>query len=306
MINRIPTSVAMVRPSHFGFNSQTAGNNAFQSNPTDFSTEQVQDIAQLEFDAMVNQLITNGIEVIVFEDKGDTTPDSIFPNNWFSTFTNELVLYPMFSENRRLERKAEIYNQLSELLNKPVNNTLISLENTNEIVEGTGSLVCDYYTKTAFAALSERTTNNAIDQFEATTGYSSVRFNSYGPDNKLIYHTNVMLTMGDKYAVIGLNTIAKGEREGVRNKLASLNKDIVELSNDQVYHHFAGNMLQLANETGDKFLVMSKAAYNSLTASQIEQITVKHGNKIIACPIHMIEKVGGGSARCMMAEIFYS
>jgi hypothetical protein len=305
MIKHIPHCVMMVKPTHFGFNEETAQNNAFQNKIDKLSPQIIQDIALLEFESMVNQLITNGIEVITYTDEGNTTPDSIFPNNWFSTFTNELLLYPMFSENRRLERKPEFYQDLSNRLDKGINDSLVGLEEVNEILEGTGSLVCDYESKTAFAALSERTTPKALDKFEETSGYSTVRFTSLGPDGKPIYHTNVMLTMAQSFAVVGLNTIIEEDRDRVKEHLEGLGKELLVLSNEQVYHHFAGNMLQLRNEEGDVFLVMSKAAYQSLSEEQIDFITEKHQNKIIACPIHIIETIGGGSARCMMAEVFY-
>lgn len=303
---KISKSVAMVRPGNFGFNAQTAGNNAFQNQLPEFSADQIQEIALLEFNNMVYELRNNGIEVIVFDDEDMDTPDSIFPNNWFTTFTDELILYPMFSENRRKERKENIYSALATTINKDLNTELLEIESEGEVVEGTGSLVCDYATQTAFAAMSPRTTSKAMDAFDELSGYSSVRFRSYGPDGELIYHTNVMMTMADTFAVIGLNTIDDNDRDHVRRVLHELGKDLIELSNDQVYHHFAGNMLQLSNEQGEKFLVMSSTAYRSLTPEQIEKITVEHQNTIIPCPLNMIEKIGGGSARCMMAEIFYN
>jgi hypothetical protein len=305
MIKHIPHCVMMIRPTHFGFNEETAHNNAFQNKLEKLSPHIIQDIALLEFESMVNQLISHGIEVITYTDEGVNTPDSIFPNNWFSTFTNEILLYPMFSENRRLERKQAFYEDLSERLDKHVNNRLVDLENQGEFLEGTGSLVCDYASNTAFAALSERTTPKALHDFEEQTGYTTVRFTSLGPDGKPIYHTNVMLTMAQSFAVVGLNTIIEEDRDRVKEHLEGLGKELLVLSNEQVYHHFAGNMLQLRNEEGDVFLVMSKAAYQSLSEEQIAFITEKHQNKIIACPIHIIETIGGGSARCMMAEVFY-
>lgn len=305
MHKHIPYSVMMVRPSYFGFNEETALNNAFQTKITKLTPTVIQDLALLEFESMVNQLRIHGIEVVTFTDESNTTPDSIFPNNWFSTFTNEILLYPMYSSNRRMERKPDIYNELSKQLDKRINDQLVQLEEHGEIVEGTGSLVCDYTSKTAFAALSERTTEQALDAFEKISGYSTVRFTSLGPDNKPIYHTNVMLTMGETFAVIGLDTLIEEDKARVQRELENLDKDLLLLSNEQVYHHFAGNMLQLRNEEGDVFLVMSKAAYRSLSDEQIHFITEKHNNKIIACPIHIIETIGGGSARCMMAELFY-
>lgn len=296
----------MVRPKHFGFNPQTAENNAFQNKIDGFTDEQIQDIALLEFDNMVSRLKSKGIKVIVFQDAGHTTPDSIFPNNWFSTFTDEIVLYPMFSENRRLERKEEIYKKLSNDLRKPINKNLLSNEKKGDIIEGTGSLVCDYASKTAFAALSERTTNKALDLFEKETGFSTVRFTSLGPDGNAIYHTNVMMTMGDTFAILGTSTILDEDKAKVVSKLQELGKEVIELSKGQVYDHFAGNMLQLQNTKGDKFLIMSQEAFYSLTPAQIISIEQDHKSEIISVPIHTIEKIGGGSARCMMAEVFYS
>lgn len=300
----IASSVFMVRPAAFGFNEQTAVNNAFQHHLDNFTDAQVQDIALLEFDNMVALLRSNGIDVIIGQDRAiDRTPDSIFPNNWFSTFTDEIILYGMFTENRRNERKSEIIELLSEYCNKSVNDTLLKLEVKGQILEGTGSLVCDYTNKVAYAAISPRTDHRALDLFEKISGYSIVRFHAKGPDGEEIYHTNVMMTMGDDFVVIGTHTIDPSEREMVLESLRSLNKTIIDLTNEQVFDHFAGNMLQLRNSNDQKFLVMSAEALNSLGQEQMD-IIVGKGNTIIAPPIHMIEKIGGGSARCMMAELF--
>lgn len=296
----------MVRPNRFAYNPETAVNNAFQNRMEGFTAAQIQDIALLEFDNMVNKLTENGIEVIVFQDIGTDTPDSIFPNNWFSTFTDEVILYSMFTPNRRNERKAEIYDTLTQRTNKPLNEELLDLEYTNQILEGTGSLVCDYASKTAFAALSPRTMPSALQKFTEITGYQTVMFKAKGPDGNEIYHTNVMMTMADTFVLIGLETIGESYREEVKSKLEILDKEIIELSNDQIFNHFCGNMLQLQNENGNKFLVMSEEAKTSLSQEQIDTITNKHQNIILSCPIHLIEKIGGGSARCMMAEVFYN
>lgn len=300
----IANTVFMVRPAAFGFNAQTAVNNAFQHNLHTFTHKQIQDIALLEFDNMVSVLQENGIEVVLGQDQAkDKTPDSIFPNNWFSTFTNELLLYGMFTENRRRERKTELIEMISEFSNKPVNDSLLAIEEQGHILEGTGSLVCDHHSKTAYAALSPRTDHKALDLFEELSGYNTVRFHASGPDDHEIYHTNVMMTMGDNFVVIGLDTISTNDKERVKRSLIERNKTIIDLSNFQVFKHFAGNMLQLKNADNSKFLIMSAEARNSLSDSQIK-IIESRGNTIIAPPIHMIEKIGGGSARCMMAEIF--
>lgn len=306
MTNFIAKSVAMVRPNQFAFNPETAVNNAFQNRMEGFTAAQIQDIALLEFDNMVSTLRAHGIEVIVFQDMGTNTPDSIFPNNWFTTFTNEVILYGMFTPNRRNERKEEIYDILAQKTNKPLNKELLDLESDNQILEGTGSLVCDYESKTAFAALSPRTMPRALEKFAEISGYEAVSFKAKGPDGNEIYHTNVMMTMADTFVLIGLETITEDYRDSVKSKLQSLGKDIIYLSNDQIFNHFCGNMLQLQNNHGQKFLVMSEEAKNSLSQEQVDNITKKHQNTILSCPIHLIEKIGGGSARCMMAEVFYN
>ena len=305
MNKNIPNCVAMVRPKNFGFNPQTAANNAFQNELENFTPKQVQEIALLEFDNMVSMLKTKGIKVKVFQDTDSDTPDSIFPNNWFSTFTEETILYPMYSENRRKERKPAIYKKISNDLRKPINKQLLAKEKANEILEGTGSLVADYSSKTAFAALSQRTTDVALDHFEKLTEYKTIRFQANGPDGNLIYHTNVMLTVADQYAILATESIIEADRERVIQAFKELNTEIIEISNSQAFENFAGNMLQLQNAKGQKFLVMSAQAKSSLTSEQIDQIENKFNNEIIAPPIHMIEKIGGGSARCMMAEIFF-
>lgn len=301
----IPKCVAMVRPSSFSFNTETADNNAFQNKLELFTQHQIQELALLEFNNMVTLLKTKGIKVQVFDDNGSDTPDSIFPNNWFSTFTDEVILYPMFSENRRKERKKTIYQKLSNDLRKSVNDKLVKLEKSNAILEGTGSLVCDHTSKTAFAAISPRTTPAALEAFEKLTDYTTYRFNAYGPDDQPVYHTNVVMTIGDTFAILGADTIKADEKEAVLASLQQLGKDVILMSNNQIFKHFAGNMLQLQNAKGNKFLVMSAEAKRSLTAEQLDIIQNKHLNEIIAPPLNVIETIGGGSARCMMAEIFY-
>lgn len=195
----IASTICMIRPSNFAFNSQTATNNVFQMKLDHFTSKQIQDIALLEFDNMVNILKQIGINVIIFNDESIDTPDSIFPNNWFSTFTNEVILYSMYSVNRRMERKQHIYQTICSFLNKPINNILLNNEINNEILEGTGSLVCDYKNKIAFAAISPRTCSTTLNTFENIACYTTCRFHAKGPDNNLIYHTNVMMTICDQY-----------------------------------------------------------------------------------------------------------
>ena len=300
----IPSKVLMVRPAAFAFNPQTAVNNAFQHELEGFSAAQIQDIALLEFDHMVDLLQAHGIEVIIAQDSPEAgTPDSIFPNNWFSTFGGQFLIYSMYSENRRKERKQEIIDQIQRINNMPPNDELLSLEAEGAILEGTGSLVCDHKNKVAYAAISQRTDHKALDLFESISGYETVRFRALGPDGTAIYHTNVMMCIADKFAVIGLDSIVEEDRQRVRTSLENAGLALIPLNNTQVFEHFAGNMLQLQNEVGQKFLLMSKEAFGALDATQVEQIH-NFDNQIIAPAIHLIEKIGGGSVRCMMAEIF--
>ncbi|MBR9917967.1 hypothetical protein GYB29_09870 [bacterium] len=304
MTDNIATSVVMVEPAAFGYNPETAESNSFQHHLKHFTNEQIQDIALLEFRNMVNVLKENGITVHTYKDQPENrTPDSIFPNNWFSTFSDEIILYPMFSPSRQRERRSDIYDFVSSISKKKVNDLLVALENEGKILEGTGSLVCDHASKTAFAAISPRTHREAIDAFQKVTGYHSVRFKALGPKGEEIYHTNVMMTMGDSFCILGADTIALEDRHRVIGELKERGKALIYLSNEQVYEHFAGNMLQLANKEGEKFVVMSSEAYRSLEEDQIEQIKL-HENKIIHVPLHVIETIGGGSARCMMAEFY--
>ncbi|MFY0643211.1 MAG: amidinotransferase [Bacteroidia bacterium] len=296
--------VLMIRPAAFGYNSETAANNAFQNVPS-----QSGDITQLhalqEFDQMVELIRAAGIEVVVVQDRvEDQTPDSIFPNNWFSTFGNELILYSMFALNRRRERKTDIVDLLKLKSGKEINDELLELEHQGHILEGTGSLVCDHEYKIAYAAISDRTNHKALDRFEQISGYKTVRFRANGPDGQAIYHTNVMMCIAENYAVIGLECIESVDREKVRQALYSADKAIIELSNSQVFESFAGNMLQLCNEDGKKFILMSQRAKNSLSQEQLKTIEDKYQNTIIAPAIPTIENVGGGSVRCMLGEIF--
>lgn len=296
--------VLMVEPVHFGFNPETAPSNSFQNNP-EGDAARVQEQALAEFNAFTDLLEDHGIEVLRFRDENPVrTPDSIFPNNWFNTDRNGLLLtFPMAAENRRAERHERIITFLQNSYNYQVDSSLSAYENQGLYLEGTGSLVIDHEHKTAFAALSPRTDLEVLKQYSAKSGNELCAFEALGPAGELIYHTNVMLCIADSFALVGLETIAPDDRERVKRKLESLGKELIELSNEQVYAHFAGNALQLQNKAGEKFLVMSQKAKNSLTDPQLEQIK-KYNNLILASGLDTIEKVGGGSARCMLAEIF--
>ena len=292
-------SLLMVRPSRFGFNAETAVNNAFQ---VAGDQSNVQEKALQEFDQFVQALRDKHIDVVVIQDTEEPhTPDSIFPNNWISFHKNStIVLYPMFAENRRLERKESVMETIRSRFNIDSTIDLTKNEAQDIFLEGTGSIILDRKQKIAYANISPRTDENLFKEFCEEMGYEPVIFEAKDETGKDIYHTNVMMCVGDQYAVICLDCIPEGQRDTVREALENSGKTIVTISYEQM-NHFAGNMLQVENTAGEKFLVMSTQAYESLSPQQIS--TLESFNPIIHVPLYTIEQNGGGSARCMMAEI---
>lgn len=290
----------MIRPVNFGFNAETAVNNAFQKN----IAGNIQQKALQEFDAFVDVLRNNKVDVTVIEDTTDpSTPDSIFPNNWISFHEDgRLFLYPMFAPNRRQERKAHVLDAIKSRFAVSEVVDLGKYEAENIFLEGTGSMVLDRENRIAYACLSPRTDEKLLNEFCRLLGYSPVTFTSTDGEGTAIYHTNVMLCIAKTFAVICLASIPDAEeRKTVVSSLQDTNKEIVDITLDQL-NHFAGNMLQVRDVTGDLLLVMSTQAYTSLTTLQIEALE-KH-NRIIHSSLDTIETAGGGSARCMMAEVF--
>ncbi|TCC96843.1 citrulline utilization hydrolase CtlX [Pedobacter psychroterrae] len=292
--------ILMVRPVDFKFNEQTAGNNKFQQAS---EQEDVQRKALTEFDNFVNLLTANDVDVTVINDTlSPETPDSIFPNNWVSFHHDgQVFLYPMFSENRRAERRSDILDLLKD--NFIINNItdLSSYEAKGIYLEGTGSLVLDRDNKIAYACLSLRTDEKILQDFCARAGYSSVTFNATDADGFPIYHTNVMMCIGDLFAVICLNSIPDAaDQRKVIKQLRDNGKEIIPISLDQM-NRFAGNMLQVENKNGKRLLIMSEQAYLCLNKEQIK--TLEKYSQLIYSPLYTIEKNGGGSARCMLAEI---
>ena len=301
-------SILMIRPINFRMNEQTAVNNYYQKVLNTMLPDSVNINAQLEFDNYVNKLKSYGVDVIVISDVEDSdTPDSIFPNNWISFHENGTVgIYPMFAENRRHERREDILDQLEEkgfVIKNSVDYT--SAENEGVFLEGTGSLLLDRVNRKAYCALSPRADEDLCIEFCEDFEYTPVVFSSFQTVNdkrKAIYHTNVMMCLAETFAVICLESIDdKKERKNVLKHLKEDGKKIIEISEDQV-NQFAGNMLQVRGTDDELFLVMSQAAHNSLNQSQLSQI--QNHCKIISSPLDTIEACGGGSARCMMAEIF--
>jgi hypothetical protein len=293
--------ILMIRPNHFDFNKETAVNNSFQINSGDST---VPEKALLEFDQFVIELQSYNIDVTVVQDTAEPyTPDSIFPNNWISFHSDgSICLYPMFAENRRNERKPTVLFQLTSKFE--ITNTVdfTEQEERGRFLEGTGSMVLDREHKIAYACISVRTDENVLQQFCDEMGYTPIVFEALDAEGYPIYHTNVMMCVADKFAVICLESIQNEvEKENMVQSLLSSGKVIIPISIDQM-NHFAGNMLQVENDLGTKYLVMSTQAFRSLSEDQIHQIN--RFNKIIHSDIGTIEKNGGGSARCMMAEVF--
>ncbi|MCP2044833.1 citrulline utilization hydrolase CtlX [Pontibacter sp. HSC-36F09] len=299
--------ILMIEPTGFGYNPEAAATNSFQQELRDFTPGQVQDIALLEFRNAVAELRNLGVEVITMRDPENAgTPDSVFPNNWFSTHAEgHLVTYPMASASRRNERRQEVIEQIKHACQckEHVMLEFFEEQETPVYLEGTGSMVLDRVNKIAYAAVSPRTNEDVLRQFCDKLGYKAVTFEAYGSAGELIYHTNVMMCVGDTYAVVALETVAEQDREMLQTSLTENGKEIIEISKEQTYQHFAGNMLQVENQQGERILVMSKAAYESLTPQQLERMQA-HNEHILYLPIHMIEKAGGGSIRCMIAELF--
>ncbi len=290
----------MISPVNFGFNAETAVNNAFQVKNADTG---VQEKALNEFNDFVNLLRENGVDVTVVEDtRLPHTPDSIFPNNWVSFHHDgTLMLYPMYAENRRAERKAHVLEAINKKFRVSKRIDLSIYENDNIFLEGTGSMVLDRDKRIAYACLSPRTSEKALSEFCSKMNYTPIVFNATDGNGRDIYHTNVLMCVADRYVVICLESITDPEQQQmVSQAITDSNKNIVEITLHQM-QHFAGNMLQVENDKGEKLLVMSTQAYDALTTEQFQELT--RYNRILHSPLNTIETNGGGSARCMMAEV---
>ncbi|TDX84835.1 citrulline utilization hydrolase CtlX [Epilithonimonas xixisoli] len=296
-------TVLMVEPIAFGFNEQTAVNNYFQVQ----QEGNVQEEALQEFHSFVDKLRAKGINVITIKDTIEPkTPDSIFPNNWVSFHADgKIVLYPMFAKNRRLERREDIINQIKEQFDVTDIIDYSKIENEDKYLEGTGSMIFDHHNKIAYGSVSLRLDEELFRKFCSEFGFTPVVFHSYqtaGEERLPIYHTNVMMCVADKFVVICLDCIDdETERQNVIDSIKNSGKELIEISEDQM-QDFAGNMLQVQNNSGEKFLVMSQSAYKSLKPEQVSAI--EKYSEIIYSDLETIETNGGGSARCMLAEIF--
>ena len=297
-------TVLMIEPAAFGFNAETAQNNYFQVNSENAET---QTKALHEFNNFVEKLRSKGINVITVKDTLEPhTPDSIFPNNWISMHQDgTVVLYPMCAVNRRWERRNDILEILKRNFSVKEIIDFSAPENDGKFLEGTGSMIFDHDNKLAYGSVSLRLDEQLFREFCEKFGFEPVVFHSYQTANNErlpIYHTNVMMCVADQFVVICLDCIDdETERVKVVNAIVNSGKEIIEISESQM-QQFAGNMLQVQNSDGKKFLVMSQSAYQSLTQEQISNI--EKYSEIIYSDLETIETNGGGSARCMLAEVF--
>ena len=297
----------MVRPAAFRLNEQTKVNNFFQEE-LDLKEEQIQARAQAEFDAFVEKLRGVGVKVIVHQDKKENdTPDSIYPNNWVSFHeSGDIALYPMFAVNRRRERNEEVL-RLVESEGFSIDNVIdyTEAEEDGVFLEGTGSLILDRENRKAYCALSDRAHEELVIEFCEDFEYTPIIFTAYqnvNGERAVIYHTNILMCLGETFCVICLDTIDdKKEKKNVVEHLKEDNKEIIAITEEQM-HQFAGNMLQVVGRDDKTYLIMSQAARDSLTEEQVKTIE-KHTN-ILSSDLHTIETLGGGSARCMLAEVF--
>lgn len=300
----LTSKVLMVEPSQFGFNPETALTNSFMSNSLGIGAREVRELALREFDGLVEALDQHGVEIIRVSGEHDQhTPDAVFPNNWITTHdSGEIILYPMAAKSRRAERRPEIVDLLKTRFEVEGVLNLSSLEERGQIVEGTGSLVFDRGAKVAYAGLSSRTHRSALAEFERWARIRVVQFEMRDRSGGEIYHTNVMMALGRELAVICLDAIAsQPDRERVIGELERSGRRIVKIGLDQITQ-FCGNVLQLATPQGEALWVMSETARRGFRPEQLRELE-QTGN-IVSAPIPTLETLGGGSARCMLAEIF--
>lgn len=306
-MHQTTNTILMIRPVSFRMNEQTAVNNYFQED-LDIKNSEINKKAQVEFDAFVEKLRAVGVNVIVEDDDLlNDTPDSIFPNNWVSFHENgDVALYPMFAENRRKERREELFNRLEDEgfeITDIMDYT--SAEEDHFFLEGTGSILMDRVNRKAYCALSARADEELFIEFCEDFDYFPVIFTAFQTvdDQRLpIYHTNVMMCIAETFAVICLDSIDdKKERKNVVEHLKKDGKEVIAITEAQM-HHFAGNMLQVRGAEEKRYLVMSKAAHESLTSMQIAKLSMHCA--ILYSDLETIETCGGGSARCMMAEVY--
>jgi len=299
----IASTILMVRPAAFGFNAETATNNYFQFNP-DISKDELQQKALTEFDNMVQTLRSHAIDVLVIEDtKEPPKPDAIFPNNWLSTSPAGTVsVFPMYATNRRAEKRDEILQQLATTFIIKDVQDWSEYEAEGRFLEGTGSMVVDHENKMIYACVSERTSLSVLEKYAATNGFQAIVFLATDKNGMPVYHTNVMMALGEGFCVLCEEAIEEEwELIAVRQLLESTGHTIISITREQM-HQFAGNMLQVKNKKEENFLILSRAAFDSLRKEQKQMLEAYA--TLLPIPVPTVEDVEGGSVRCMMAEIF--
>jgi hypothetical protein len=299
----IAHTILMIRPAAFGYNEETADSNFFQNRPA-YNQEELQTKALQEFDEMLQLLKQHEIDVIVVDDTfKPVKPDAIFPNNWFCTFTNgTIAVFPLYAPSRRAEKREDILKMLAEKF--VVNNIQdwSEFEAEGRFLEGTGSMVMDHEDKMIYASVSARTSVPVLEKFATANGYQAIVFLATDKEGNPVYHTNVMMTLGEGFAVICEETIdEEWELIAVRQLLESTGYNIIPITREQM-HAFAGNMLQVKNKNGEKFLLLSQTAFNALRKEQKQLLDAY--SKVLPITIPTIEQTEGGSVRCMVAEIF--
>jgi hypothetical protein len=303
--NQTTSSILMVRPSNFGFNTETAANNAFQVNDTSLSVAEIQQKAMLEFDNFVTILRGHGINVVVAEDSPlPVKTDAVFPNNWITSHGDgTMVLYPMNAPSRRLERAENVIEVVETQFSVKKVLHLEHYEDVPSFLEGTGSMILDRVNDICYACLSPRTDLSLLEEWCDIMKHECVAFHAVDGQGQDIYHTNVMMALGETFVVICMDTVRdEAEKRNLIEHFEATKKEIIGISIAQMLS-FAGNMLQVRNDAEQTFLVMSKQAYDSLNDTQIAVIQ-KH-TQIVYADIKTIETYGGGSARCMLAEMFF-
>lgn len=289
-------------PHFFGYNEETAGDNEFQQNVFSQSSDTELKAAQAEFQDMVELLRKNDLDLIIMDEEEPSTssPDALFPNNWFSTHPEGfLFTYPMLATNRRTELNSEFIRSLGSYIHIP-------LEHHSEqgiFLEGTGSLILDREAKCIYASRSERTHEGLLHEVAEKLNYDRCVFDAFSPSGKAIYHTNVVMHIGKDYICAGTDLIPESDRNLFKEQVKRSEKVLIELASNQVMEHFAGNMLQVISRSGKRVLLLSENAHRSLDKEQIASLS-EYNDVILPIPIPTIERIGGGSVRCMVAEIY--
>lgn len=296
-MKQITDTLLMISPVNFYSNPQTAATNGRQVS----SGEDVSKIVREEFDESVQRIKEKGIEVLLFEGTNEDTPDELFPN-WITTYEDgTLILHPMFAENRRKERRGDIVDFLRSKYSINYFIDLSELEVRDVFLEGTGSLVLDRVNKVVYAALSERTSLEAVFSFGKLTGYQPFTFNTQQLDGTPVYHTDLLMSIGEDFIVVCYDLLNKTERNNLENNLNEIGREVIPITMDQFYN-MAGNVLQVKNKDGDKYFIASSTALRSYTSEQLE--VIKKSSEILELNIPTIEKEGGGSARCLIGDTF--